>query len=299
MATVPALAQVDLTALSLEARAYDSVVSWQESERRPAGVVEVVHVPGHILLDVRAVFDGPWTETLDQVQVATRDIRLVLPDGSELAPLAGYPTWGQLTLVARSISGRRPRDFPTTDADLYWNGVFRVPKVVTSATLRIGGAAQFEGAIQIPAPGVEDVAASFAAFRVTGVRRFRIAGLEDGRDATLMTSTITAPPGHLLAEVRVEVTGLATNNVDGSERFNWHTHNFRLVDARGTSLGLVGERFMRRILDSQFNGTDIGRSAERTMVWVVPEGLTEARLLFGETEVAQIALATAGVTDTD
>lgn len=299
MLALPAFAQVDLTALTLEARAYDSVSSWQERQMRPAGLIEVVHVPGHLLVDVRAVFDGPWSETVERVQINSADIRLILPDGTELAPLGGYPYWGQMTLQARTPSGRRPRDYPTSDADLYWNGLFRVPKGTLSATLRMGGEARFEATVLIPGPGVADDAASFASFEVTGVRRFRTTRLEDGRDANLMTSTIAAPPGQLLAEVEVEVTGLASNNVDGSDRFNWHTHNFRLVDAQGATLGMIGERFMRRILDSQFNGTDTGRSASRTMVWVVPEGLTEARLLFGETEVAQIALATAGVTDTD
>lgn len=294
-----ALAQVDLTAISLTARAYDSVISWQERQSRPAGLVEIVHVPGHVMLDVRAVFDGPWSDTVERVQVNTADIRLILPDGSELVPLGGYPYWGQMTLQARTMTGRRPRDFPASDADLYWNGMFRVPKGTVSATLRVAGETRFSGTVDIPAPGIEEVAASFAEFRVTGVRRFGVAQLEDGREATLMTSTITAPPGHLLAEVQVEVTALASNNVDGSDRFNWHTHNFRLVDAQGATMGLIGERFMRRILDSQFNGTDTGRSATRTMVWVVPEGLTEARLLFGETEVAQVPLGTAGATATD
>lgn len=305
LAIVPAMtafcaaAQVDLTALSLTARSHESVVSWQERDWRPAGLTEVVHVPGHVLIDVRAVFDGPWSETLERVQVNVADIRLVLPDGSELAPLGGYPTWGQLTLQTRTLSGRRPRDFPTTDADIYWNGLFRVPKAVSQAVLRIGGEARFEGVIAIPAPSAQEDAASFASFRVTGVRRFRVAQLSDGRDAAQMTSTITALPGHLLAEIEVEVTGLATNNVDGSERFNWHTHDFRLVDAQGTTLALVGERFMQRVLDSQFNGTNIGSDAERRMLWLVPEGLTEARLLFGETEVARVALGTAGATETD
>ena len=54
---------------------------------------------------------------------------------------------------------------------------------------------------------------------------------------------------------------------------------------------------MRRVLDSQFNSVNIGDTARRTMIWVVPEDLTEARLLFGETEVARVALGSAGVSD--
>ncbi len=296
----PALGQVALSALNLTARAYESAASWQERPYRPAGLVEIVQVPGHLLVDVRAVFDGPWSDSLERVQANARDIRLVLPDGTELEALGSHGNWGQMVLQSRSLSGRRPRNFPTEDADVHWNGVFRVPKGVVSALLRIGGTeVSFEGPLTIPSPGREEDAAAFASFRISGVRRFRTVELEDGRDATLLTSTITAPPGMVLAEIEVEVTGLASNQVDGTDRFTWNTHNFRLVDAGGATLGILGERFMRRILDSQYNGTDTGRATERTMVWVVPESLTEARLLFGETEVAVVALGSAGVTETD
>lgn len=292
---LPALSQIALTALSLEARAYDTAVSWQERAYRPAGLVEYVHVPGHVVLDVRAVFDGPWSDEVQRVSVNTRDIRLVLPDGRELAPLGGQPNWGQITLQARSLSVQRPRNFPTEDRDLHWNGIFRVPGDVTQATLRLGGEVAFAGALTVPAPAREEDAASFARFEPVQIRRFRHLGLEDGRGETLMTSTIFAPPGSALAAVEVAVSGEATNQVDGTERFTWHTHNFRLVDATGATLGLIGEEFMRRVLDSQFNGVNVGETARRTMIWVVPEELTEARLLFGETEVARVDLASAGI----
>ncbi|WP_323037586.1 hypothetical protein [Pararhodobacter sp.] len=295
----PALAQIDLTALSTQTRAYDTVINWQERPYRPAGVVEYVRVPGSLILDVRMVFDGPWSDDVSRVSVSSRDIRLVLADGTELAAVGGYPNWGQATLQSRSLSGSRPRDFPDDDRDLYWNGLFVIPKGTASVTLRFGGDVRYEGDVTVPAPSAEADAASFAQFRPTAVRRFRVVELEDGRDDDAVSSSIAAPPGMVLAEIEVDVQGLVSNQVDGEDRFTWHTHNFRLVDDAGATMGLVGERFMRRILDSQFSGTNVGSSADRTMLWVVPESLTEARLLFGETEVARVALGTAAITETD
>ncbi|MCB1361382.1 MAG: hypothetical protein H6899_04250 [Rhodobacter sp.] len=293
-------AQVPLSALSLQARSYESAINWQESNRRPAGLPEVIRIPGHVLVDVRAVFDGPWSDDVERVNVNTRDIHLVLPDGTELSPIGGFQNWGQLQLLSLSFSGRRPRNFPDEDADLHWNGTFRVPKGIATARLVIGGdAASFSGDLTIPGPTAEADAASFATFRPTGVRRFRTVNLQDGRGSEAVTSSITAPAGMVLAEVEIEVTGVAGNQNDGDDRFTWHTHNYRLVDANGQSMGLVGERFMQRLLDSQYNGVDVGASAERTVLWLVPEGLSEARLLFGETEVARVALAGAPITETD
>ncbi|MCB1407385.1 MAG: hypothetical protein KDK01_14310 [Rhodobacteraceae bacterium] len=296
---LPAAAQIDLTALSTETRAYETATSWQERPYRPAGVVEYVSMPGSVILDVRMVFDGPWSDEVQRVSVSSRDIRLVLPDGTELGAVGGHPNWGQMTLQSRSLSGSRPRDFPTDDRDLYWNGIFIVPKGTTTATLRLGGDVRFEGAVTVPGPTREEDAASFATFRPTGVRRFRIAELQDGRGTEAVSSTIPAPQGMVIAEVEIDVSGVMSNQVDGDDRFTWNTHNFRLVDDAGVTMGLVGERFMNRVLDSQYNGVNVGSSTERTVLWVVPEDLTEARLLFGETEVARVPLGTAAITDTD
>lgn len=296
----PALAQVDVTALSLITRAYDHVESWQERSFRPAHLVEVVQVPGHVLLDIRLVLDGPWSDSVERVQASARDIRLVLPDGTELEPQGGYQYWGQLSLIARTVSARRPRNFPEEDQDIAWNGLFVVPEGISEATLTIGGNdIRYSTTISVPKTSAPDAAADFASFEPRGVRRFRLARLQDGNGAGAVPSTIAAPPGMVLAEVAVAITGTGSNNADGDERFNWSTSDFRLTDPQGGTLALVGERFMRRILDSQFNGVDVGDTAERTMIWLVPEGLTEARLLFGETEVASVALGSAPVTEAD
>lgn len=300
LTALPALAQIDVAALSLSARAYDHATNWQERSFRPAHLTEVLRIPGQVLVDVRVVLDGPWSDSVERAQANARDIHLVLPDGTELSPRGGYQYWGQLSLTTRSISARRPRNFPTEDQDIYWNGLFVVPEGVTEAVLTIGGDdIRFSGAVTIPKISAEDDASAFARFSASGVRRFRLAELQDGRGDEALTSTIAAPPGMVLAEVEIAVTGAESNNADGDARFNWSTSDFRLTDPAGGNLALVGERFLHRILDSQFNGVDVGGTAERTVVWLVPEGLTEARLLFGETEVAVVDLGGAAVTETD
>ncbi|PWE28649.1 hypothetical protein C4N9_11745 [Pararhodobacter marinus] len=299
-AALPAFAQVTLTPLSLTARAYTHVTSWQERGFRPAGLTEVVHIPGHVLVDIRAVFDGPWSDEVDQVRANSRDIKLVLPDGTELEAEGSYQYWGQLQMHAGSLSGRRPRDFPDTDQDIHWNSLFVVPEGTGTATLLIGGDdVSFEGPVTIPKTSDPDDPAAFASFDVQSVDRYRMAELEDGSGDDAVLSTITAPPGMVLADLEIEVTGTGSNQADGDPRFNWSTSNFRLIDAEGRNMALVGEQFMRRILDSQFNGVNIGDSTERNVIWLVPEGLTQATLLFGETPVAEVDLGSASVTDTN
>ncbi|WP_417587579.1 hypothetical protein [Pararhodobacter oceanensis] len=297
---LPAIAQVNLTARTSQSFTYDTAVSWQERAYRPAGIVEYVHVPGSLLLDLRMVFEPPWSDDFDRVSINTREIHLILPDGSELRPIGSHSNWGQMLLRPSSVSARRPRDFPDDPGAIHWNGVFVVPKGISTATLRFSDDdTQFQGNVTIPAPSQPQDAASFADFSVSEVARFRRAELQDGRDETAISSYIQAPAGMVLAEIEVEIEATGSNQSDGDDRFTWHTHNFRLVDAAGQTMGLVGERFQRRLLDSQFSGTDVGDDSERTMLWVVPEGLSEARLLFGETEVAQVALGAATITDTD
>lgn len=291
-------AQTALSALSLEARAYDTVISWDQRDWRPAGVVEYVHTPGQIMLDLRAVFAGPWSESLSRLSVNSRDVRVVLPDGTEVEPSASYRYAGQMALSPQSLSASRPRDFPTSPGNIFWNSTFRVPAGTQTIELRItGDEASFSAEVAVPPPGHEVDPASFASFRPGTVRRFREVHLEEGRDTRLLQSMMRAPAGHVFAEIEIEVSATGSNQMDGGQRFNWHTHNFRLVGPDGTTMPLIGERFMRQLLDSQFNGVDVGRSAQRTVLWLVPEGVTDLTLRFAETPVAAVSLASATILD--
>ena len=142
----------------------------------------------------------------------------------------------------------------------------------------------------MPKTSDPDDAPPLPASSIRSVDRYRVAELEDGSGDDAVLSSITAPPGMVLADLEIEVTGTGSNQADGDARFNWSTSNFRLVDAEGHTMGMVGEQFMRRILDSQFNGVNIGDSTDRNVIWLVPEALTQATLMFGETAVAEVDL---------
>ena len=151
----------------------------------------------------------------------------------------------------------------------------------------------FEGEVTVPGKiSQELVAAALAEFTIVDADMFRSIDTVDGRDSTRVTMTMTAPPGQVFADLEVEVAALAANEFEQDGRFYWHTYDFDLVGLDGTTFHSVGERFSDRILDWQFSGTNPGESATRRMVWMVPEGTTEATLMFGTTPVAPVTLPT-------
>ncbi len=290
-----------LTLSSLKTYAYDSVVNWTERDFRPSGVEETISVDGMILLDVRAVFDVPWTDDLARLSISSTDILLILPDGTEIQSFGAYEYWGMFHASASSATATRPRDFPDADADLYYHSMFLVPAGTTTATLRLpaaDGEPGWEGPVGVPGASAEQDAAMFAEFTVTDVARFRTLSLEDGRDSRAFTSTIAAPAGQVFADLEVDVLAFAANEFEGDGRFFWHTYDFRLVGPAGETYPLMGERFLQKLLDWQFSGVAVGENADRRAIWLVPEGVTGATLMFGLSPVAEVvfdgAIADAG-----
>jgi len=284
-----------LTLSSLKTYAYDSVVSWQERDFRPAGLEEVIATEGMVLLDVRAVFDVPWTEDLTRLSISSSDILLVLPDGTEVQSFGSYEYWGMFHTNASSASASRPRDWPDEDQDLYYHSVFLVPVGTTGALLRLpadDGEPGWEGPVEVPAVSAEQDAAMFAEFTVLDVVRTRTLALADGRDSRAFTSPMTAPEGHVFADLDIEVLAFAANEFDGDGRFYWHTYDFRLTGPDGETYPLIGERFIDKLLDSQFNGVAVGDTADRRAIWLVPEGAAQATLMFGTSPVAEVSLDT-------
>ena len=283
-----------LTPIEVRTLAYEEMVSWTERDMRPAGVQEVARVEGMIFLDVRGIFDVPWSDDLSRVSISSNDILLILPDGTEIEPFGNYEYWGMMHLNPRGASLSRPRDFPDEDEDLYWQGLFLVPEGTTSATLRLpndDGMPGFEGEVTVPTKISQEVqAAVLAEFSVTDADLYRSLATVDGRDSTRVTMTMSAPPGQVFADLEVEVAALAANEFEQDGRFYWHTYDFRLVGLDGTTFHSIGERFSDRILDWQFSSTAPNDSASRRMIWMVPEGTTEATLMFGDVPVAPVAL---------
>lgn len=276
---------------SLKTFAYDSVINWTERDWRPAGVEEVIAVDGMVLLDVRAVFDVPWTEDLARLSISSSDILLILPDGTEIQSVGSYEYWGMFHTSPSSASVSRPRDFPEEDADLYYHSIFLVPADTTGATLRLpadDGEPGWEGPVEVPAVTGEQDASMFAEITVTDVDLYRALSLEDGRDSRFFTSRIEAPSGFLFADIETDVMAFAANEFDGDGRFYWHTHDFRLVGPDGETYRLIGERFIDKLLDWQFSGTAVGDATDRRAIWLIPEGVGSAQLMFGLTAVADI-----------
>jgi len=287
----PGLAQTGLTVTSLKTFAYDSMVSWDLNDWRAVGVVDTVAVEGMVFLDIRAVFDVPWTEELTQLSVSSGDILLRLADGTEIQSFGSYRYWGMMHLSSPSISMSRPRDFPEQDEDLYWHALFMVPEGTATATLVIPGEPGFEDEVPIPATGPEQDAAGFAEFAVVDVDRFRQLALGEGRDSRRITNTVTAPAGYVMADLEVAISGMVANDFAPDGGFKWFTHNYRLASPEGVTMSPVGERFMDKLLGWQFNSVNVGDTAERRMVWLVPENLSNAVLYFGETPVADVDLS--------
>jgi len=301
-ATAPYCANADpgLTAKSIEVFTYETITNRQQDEARPAGFHEIAKVEGHRFLHVRGVFDVPWSEELPRLSVNTRDIQIVLPDGSELQPMGSFQHLGRMILTVPNISISRPRDFPAADSDLYYQALWLVPEQTETATLRIGGDVPFEAEITVPSPVTEPSTADYAEFEVDRVRRYRSVGIEERRGAAdAVTLAIVAPENHVLAELSVGINAVAPNNFDAEPRFYKHTHEFQLVDEAGNSYGLIGERFMRTIRNTRYTFAEIGRTDDMVMLWGVPETLEKATLLFAGVPVAEVSLGDAPVLQND
>ena len=281
-----------LTVNSLKSYAYDTMVSWTERDARPAGVEEIAQVEGMVFLDIRAVFDVPWSDDLSRLSISSSDILVILPDGTEVQACCAYEYWGMMHMSGSSASVSRPSDFPDEDRDLYWHSIFLVPAGTPQVTLRLPadeGEPGYEGVVPVPAVSEELAAAEFAQFAVADPVRMDVLELEAGRDSRMVTSSMTAPEGQDFVDFEIEVTPFSANEFDFDGRFYWHTYDFRLVGADGATYGLIGERFQDRLLDSQFSSAGVGDSSTRRMVFMVPEGVTSATLHFGGTAVADVA----------
>jgi len=289
--SVTGLDPIDITTF-----AYDRMESWTERDVRPAGVVEMAEVEGMIFFDVRGIFNVPWSDDLSRLSISSSDILLVLDDGTEIKPFGAYEYWGMMHLNPRGASVSRPRDFPEGDADLYWHSLFLVPEGTASATLRLSndeGLPGYEGTVTVPKISQELQSAVLAEFSVVDEARFRSLATIDGRDTQRVTMTMDAPPGYIFADIEVEIAPLAANEFDDDPRYYWHTYDFRLVGLDGTTFHPIGERFQDKILDYQFSGANPGDSATRRMVWMVPEDVAEATLMFGSVPVTPVTLASA------
>ncbi|MBL4812784.1 MAG: hypothetical protein JKX69_10630 [Rhodobacteraceae bacterium] len=294
---LPVAAQDALSLLNVSTNTYERLESWDERGLRPAGVVEILENEGMVIAEIRGVFDVPWTEELSRLSIRASDIKLVLGDGTEVESFGDYSNLGQLDMGGPSISMSRPRDFPDGDAHLYYEAMFMVPSGTTSGTLTFAGDMPFSQLVNFPPPAEPVGLDSFARIEIVNVDIFRTIRLKRGRDTQEVHTSITAPPGFVLVDIEVEVFGVATNEFEDDGDFVFRTTDFRLVGSQWGDLALIGERFSSRILDYQYSAVDIGESTTRNWVWLVPEGLPNAVINYGEAPMVEVTFADVVVQD--
>lgn len=289
-----ALAQI-ATVKAVETAAYSSLENWDEKEGRPLGMVETIAVDGHHILQVAVQLDIAWSEAVDQVRVQSRDIALVLSDGTEVAAFGTARELGRVSTNGPSLSARRPRDFPEKDEDAFYFAYFLVPQGQTEATLKLGGDLAMEVPVSIPELSQQPTAPEFADVAVRLVRVFKVANTED-RDLTM---TLRPPEGHVFVELTLDITPRTANETDGDASFSYATTDFHLGTAEGQSYPLAGQRFMKRVLDSFPNTVKVGDTQDRTILWAVPEDVTAATLYFTGVKIAEVDWAGQQVLDQD
>ncbi len=281
----------EITPLSLEAHAHSSLVSWQEwvLGPRPCCIPEVLSQEGMVFLDVRAVFDVPWSEDLTRVNVRARDINVILEDGTELGAVGAYENYGMFKHVPPSAGQTRPRDWPESDSDLHYHAVFLIPADAAEVTLVIGET--FSGEITVPPLTEPATAASYAEMAVTNPRFHASLSTQHTMGGLEIPGSLSAPDGFAFLELTVDITGLESNDTSGGNRFHWRTHNFHLVMPDGIHASLIGERFQTRIFAGHLNSVDVGQTQTEDMIWAVPVGVEAMALYFGGTQVAEIDLS--------
>lgn len=281
----------DITPLSLEAHAYPSLVSWQERVLgpRPCCIPEVLSQEGMIFLDVRAVFDVPWSEDLSRFNARAREINVILEDGTELNAIGAYENYGMFKHVPPSASQTRPRDWPDSDSDLHYHAIFQIPAETVGVTFAIGEA--FSGEITVPPLTEAPTAASFASITATDPRFHASVSAEYTMSGQDVTGLLAAPDGFVFLELSVDVTGVESNDTSGENRFHWRTHNLHLVMPDGVNASLIGQRFQSRIFAGHLNSVEIGQTQTEEMIWAVPKGIEAVALYFGDTQVAEVDLS--------
>ncbi|MCA8906989.1 MAG: hypothetical protein KDA49_10920 [Rhodospirillaceae bacterium] len=279
----------DLSVISMETHAYPSLVNWHERDGRPCCHPETLATDGMVFLDVRGVFDVPWSDTVTRFSASSRDVTVTLPDGTQLNPVGSYDYYGMYHFTASSPSASRPNGWPSEDRDLIYQAIFQIPAGTPSVVFAIGESVS--ATLTVPAATEAPVAADFATFQVLNASYLAEVPVSRRQSDQDVTGTITAPAGNVFLEMEVEIAGQRANDPRGQERFYFHTQDFHLLDPSGRETGRIGERFMDFVMAHQFNSVNVGSSGTEDMIWSVPAGIASATLYFGDTPVAEINLS--------
>lgn len=289
-APISAMAQTapTLEPLSTDVVVYPELVTWHERDGRPCCFPEVVAEDGQVLLRVDIVFDIPWSEELQRVSANDRDITVALPGGETRTPIGSYQYEGQFRRTSVSFSASRPSNWTEQDRDGFFNAVFLIPQGTASVDLTVGEL--YSTTIEVPQtfqkpPG----AADGAEFQVLATRLLDSVTSAERVNNIPVSNEINPPDGQSILEIEIAIRGQERNDFDTPDRYYWHTYDFGVVYDDVHNAGLIGERFSDRILNWQFNSTEVGgQPTVRTIYFAVPSDVGTMHLYFGDQRVAEL-----------
>lgn len=288
-----ALAQADqsvLKVLEIEARSYESLENTSVIQTRSVNLQERFGRDGAVLLDVRLVLDVAWTEDLSRVSANSRDITVLLPDGTASEVVGGFEYVGMPMLATQSFSKSRPSDWPEVDEDLHWRGLFMVPEGVETVTLSVAGDYPLTAQIAVPPPGEPEAALAGANITLAGLNRYRRLQSDQGRDASLINVSHVAPKGMVFLDLDIRVDAVASNSTSGDDYFGFWSTTLRLTDGGDTTFWPVGQRAWSGVSDRRFSSVDVNEAETFQMIWLVPESLTSATLWFASEQALEITI---------
>ncbi len=136
---LPAIAQSPLSLAGISVYRYENLIDHTGDSGVACCAPFVLGGPDGHFLYIRAVFDVAWSDEVDRVSISSSNILLQVPGEEDPRRAQGRYDWfGIYNTSAGSMSERRPNDWPNETAQVYLNGVWYLPRGVTSGELRIG-----------------------------------------------------------------------------------------------------------------------------------------------------------------
>ncbi len=247
------------------------------------GVQEMLRLNGKVLVAVNVTALPQFSPTMRRIRINQRDIVLVTPKGETLSMIGYFRRYGQFEIGTQNLYAYK---WGNKVKPVNYNAVFAVPQGVKNLTLKLG---TYTTKVQVPTQ-VQTAADPASAVKIDllGVRLvpqvMTARRVGRGRVAT----TITNLSGTLL-EVRFNLTPLRANGMSPTHFF-WYSRWIGLIDASGTYLAPVGERFMGKLtLNVSHNlskGSAGWRSTTATFYFAVPKNFKKFKLTYCNRPVA-------------
>ncbi|MBU0514982.1 MAG: hypothetical protein KJ621_09440 [Proteobacteria bacterium] len=271
-------AQSPLNVTTVEATAYEQLPVFALG-----GVQEMLKLDGKLLVAVNVTALPQFTPTMRRIRISHRDIVVVTPQGETLGMIGFFRRFGQFEVGANNLSAYK---WGSRVKPVNYNAVFAVPKGVKDLTFKLGA---YSTKIQVPSK-VQTAAEAASAVKINllGVRLVPQVKTSRRVARGRVETTVTNLYGALL-EVRFNLTPLRANGMSPTHFF-WFSRWIGLIDAAGTYLAPVGERFMGKLtLNVSHNlskGSAGWRSTTATFYFAVPKNFKQFKLTYCNRPVA-------------